>query len=515
MGKGLKNILLVGALSASLFNANPALAEEPKSKIDLTINYNTKIPGKNLEYEKSDVIYGDDGNLYLSENAPEITPFEKLELELLLYPFKDDIKDIDAYQHFMENPIFSENQKLILLAAISQILYDKHYSSEGGYVCRHISSDIEELAENAGIKTDVVAGRTSANHAYDILKLENGRTAIIDGGDIFISDSKNVEKLLEMYQKDRDAVAFQHLFYDKNKFKYRLITRDGRNFLDFIGYDESLQSLKNSLFKKTENPASTKIILDVDNYQTAVKVNSFGFFAKIGTLEKMFLSQIGYDFNFSIFDIIDLHPNANFVCGNLHDTSSDNFLWGFSGDLTIKTNNKQGINFSSRTAGEVINRNDSTMFYDFLSEIGNSYKISLGDFNLNPYCIAQLGLVNERLNPNASYAFNLRELKTGIVFDAEIDDINFSIDPYYILKNCEQGFGAEIKFGNKNLGINLEGDFTKSGYDFCPDKFNFSASLYIPIKNFNVNFGYENKTSNYDGEIDSQNNIFLNANIKF
>jgi hypothetical protein len=524
MKKGLKNLLLAGALSASLFNTNPAIAEK-KPKFDLKINYSMEIPSpNNPEYKLSTSSFSCDTNsvysLSLSNGAPGITQSEKKQLESLLSAIKDKVKDINSYKNLISQANLSENQKIILLASISGLLYKNYYSLENNYVCRHIAPDIEELGEAMGMNIDSVTGKTSGGHAWDIFKTENG-TGIIDAytggpGIILLSNSKNIEKLLDAYQRSIGYVAYQHSFFDKDKFRYRLITKDGRKFLDFVGYDESTQSSKDVLFKNIEadNSNSVGITLEgIDNFYPIVKINALGFFVKVGAFKDTFLSQIGYDNNFSISNV-DIHPNVSILSGDLCERKKRNDISGFSGDLTIKVNNEQGLNSYLRTAGNIFVKKDSTLFNDFLTEFGNSYKIPIQNFSLEPYCIVQLGVLGDLLK-EGNYSFNLRELKTGILFGIDMNDTKLSIDPYYILKGCEQGAGTEIKLGNKNFGLNFEGSLTRSSYDFCPNKYNIDAGLYLNLENLLFNVKYSDNITDYDGEIENNHSFSAQAEFKY
>jgi len=267
--KRMKKNLLAALLFPLCLLGKPAIAEEiqPKPAIELSLEKRLSKPSisiifdSGIETEQEETAYENSfagfysGYIWTSQNIP---PAEKLELSKIMNSIKNG--GIDSYRSLVESlKNSSENQKLLLLAIISNSLYAGSYDSallvngtkvasqEDFFdklqdflatnnpnslgVCRHFASHIEQLANDVGLRAAAVTGTTmGGGHAYNVLKTENG-TAIIDGGHILIADTKNIEKILEAYQKDANSIAFQHLFFEDSKFKYRLITKDGRNFL--------------------------------------------------------------------------------------------------------------------------------------------------------------------------------------------------------------------------------------------------------------------------------------------
>jgi len=379
-----KNSLIFGMiLTALLFGEKKAKAEDSFSKpkleerilnkknkkqnIDLIFDYSIKkFPSEVSSLESYTYFDRKEEFLLRTSNSPKINNFEKNQIESILSNIKN--KNISSYSEFInqiEN--FSENQKLVLLSSIgglSNELYEKSnkkvdsqedffsklqtYLNKGEKnglgVCRHISSNLEQLANDARIRTSAVSGASSGNgHVYTIMKGKNG-TAVIDYGTIFLTDTKNIEKTLDAYQKDKGTTVFDHTFFENNKFKYRLITKEGKNFLDFIDYDETSDSLKNLLLHDTEE-IKNKIIFENGNYSNSAELNILGFFMKTGKikgnssspLKSLKLFQGGYkrklNIEIPIIGNLAIDGNISFVNGNLFQ------------DFRIKDNNLKGYNF--------------------------------------------------------------------------------------------------------------------------------------------------------------------------
>lgn len=548
MKKGLKSLLLAGAFSALL--ANSAIAEEPKQppKIEIIVNSKLRINQEPIQFLDSWAYFDPSYNQLSTGLGIPITPEDTTIVENVLIDVKQN--NITSYSGLINSAqSLSEIQKLVLFSAIGGGLvlgsYDHSYPDNSVFppdtfflgwqnylqtgnpnllgVCRHLACHIERLADDLGMTAGVVTGTHSGfGHAYTPIKLENG-TAIVDYNSILIVPTKNIEKVLDIYQKNVNSIAFRHLFFDETQFKYRLITKDGRNFLDFTGYDESSKTLKNSLIRDISQPANVTITSNVDDYETSVEMNIFGFFGKCGEirgdsfspLAKMQLAQIGYKNNFLLSDFLNIAPSLSFTSGTTDSEIGKN-SWGIDGSLMIGTNNKEGINFNSRIAGNRFHGKNTVLFQDYLAEAGVSYKIPvINGLNIEPYVLSQLVLFPTDIGP---YILNpvFNEFGVGAIFDIKTpNDLNISIEPYYLWKMWENKFGTNAKIGNKNIGLDLEGSLTRSSYEFCPHKYDIDAGLYAAFENFLINFKYSDRITDYDGEIGHNHSFSLQTNIKY
>jgi len=471
-----------------------------------------------------------------------------------------NVSYINSYDELTERANnLSENQKLVLLSKIGRelgfsnydirdvsveiasqdIFFDKLQDSlQSGEsnslgVCRQIHSHIEQLANDLGIEAAAVSGisRSGTGHMYTILKTEDGN-AIVDYGSLLITNTKNIEKTLQIYQKNAGSIAFQHLFFEGPDFKYKLITKDGRDFLDFIEYDESSAPLKNALIGDINPKADLTIDLNLSSYLTSVGVNLEGLFIKGGEIrgknsspmEKMGLLQMGFRREFSIPNIIKINPDISLIYGNFSQDKkvANSEIIGLEGDLVIATNNEEGLNLSSRIAGGIfpsrpvgsIGTPLHTLFYDFAMGAGLSYKIPINNIGIEPYVTSQFTLYPIDLG-TYQYGLRLSELGVGTVFDIKSKNINFSIEPYYLKRIWEQEFGGKAKFEIDNFGINAGGYMTKSDYEFCPDKHGFNIGADLNSKNLRLGVNYGIEGTDYDSEVENKSSFKIQADVKF
>jgi len=457
-----------------------------------------------------------------------------------------DIPDDSSYQDLITRATsLSEHDKLILASEISTLLalysYDTNleqnevisqdnffYNLQNSLpvgVCRHIATHIERFLNDIGIKSAAVSGISGngIGHVYDISKIENG-TAIIDYNRILITNTKNIEKTLQAYQKDLGITTFRHLFFEDAEFEYRLITNDGRNFLDFIEYDESSNPLKNSLIQNFKPQSDLTMTLNLEDYLTSLGINYKGLFLKAGQIignnsspmKGTCIIQGGFKRKFSIPNIININPDLSFILGGIFQDRqfNDNRISGVNGNLIISTNKQKGFNLTSRIAGNISGTKDSTLFSDYIFGGGISYNIPIKNANIEPYAVSQFSFLPKDIG---TYKFIPKptELVTGIALDSQFNNSNFSIEPYYIKRKWEQGFGGKAKLGIKSVGINAEGQITKSNYAFCPHKYNFSIGPYLKLGNLEVKANYQREGTNYDGKKDYQASLNINGSMNF
>lgn len=544
----IKNILLPATIFAFLLGGNLAEAEEIKQKpaiertleqktsrpkVEINFNYKTESEQKPLDYSASKTSF----------YSIEGTPVEKI---------IDNIgnNDINSYQELLdESQNLSESQKLTLASAIGNLLNTFNYDSNlqnievmsqddffynlQNYlpvgVCKHLATHIERFLNDIGIKSAAVSGISGngIGHVYDISKIENGM-AIVDSYNILKTNTKNIEKTIEAYQKDKGITTFEHLFFEDAEFKYRLITKDGRKFLDFIEYNESSEPLKKALIDQVDPKTDLTITFNLEDYLKSFEANIKGFFAKIGEirgnisspLEKLTLSQIGFKRNFSILDAVNINPNLNFVYGNLSQDKKleNNRIIGINGDLIVATNNKKGFNLSSRIAGNAFSRNlsfDNIIFSDFVIGGGISYKLPIKNISIEPYVASQFTFFPKDIG-TYNFALKPAELTGGIIFDIKSNnEKNISIDSYYLWRIWEQELGASMKIKGKYLGFEVGEYMTKSTYDFCPAKFGFNVGLTMDMKKLLINLNYSIDEINYDGEKENQSSLEVQAGLKF
>lgn len=332
-------ILALGWTAGSLFG-NPLNVEEiskvKKSATELTLEQKVSWQGINIflnyeaenkenaaDYGKSDYSYPCVGEAF-SNNAgssykeafPEFTISEREEIDDIITNIKNG--GINSYADFIGNskPL-SGNQKLALLAMVSDLLYRGAYdnsllsrevSSQDVFFadlqnflntgeqqsigeCGQISTHIEKLARDLGLTAATVDGNNGGGHSYDLIKIEDGRAAIIDGSQIIIADTKNIEKLIETYQRNNHSIIFYHEFFEDSKFKYNLLTENGKNFLKFVGYDESVNTLKETLISGNSNSLDRKIIFNKTGSELSVEADFSGIFAKSGIFMEIPLCQ--------------------------------------------------------------------------------------------------------------------------------------------------------------------------------------------------------------------------------
>jgi hypothetical protein len=549
----MKKSLLAALLFPLCLLGKPAIAQEiqkPEPKISISVDYSTGIQEeKGAEGQNSWAFFDRYGNnLYNSDNSPELNPSEKTQIEDTI----TDVKygNIDSYSELVESSkSFSENQKVVLLAALANSLYAGSYddslpmnevfsqdtffeqlqnylatgndSSLG--VCRHIASHIEQLSNDIGLRANAVTGRYGeSGHVYVIIKTEDG-TGIVDGAFITISNTKNIEKMLEIYQKDADTTEFEHLFFEDSKLKYRLVTKDGKNLLDFIGCDESLNTLKKSLTAREDFNPKISLVLAKNDYSMSGKLNLFGLFAKIGQIKgnsssptkEMNLIQAGLEGKFSL-PSVDITPSLSVVYGDIvQQERTDKGAIGASGSLIVNTKNEEGFNLSSRAAGKIFYVKNSVLFGDMSLELGASYKIPMGKISLTPYVLTQGGLWPTDLGTyNLAPTFN--EVNAGAILNfSPSSNTGVSIDPHYAYRNYEHEIGINAKLETKNIGADVGAYVTKSVYDFAPDRLGIDIGLSTSFENLGIRFSYKNEMQNYDGEISDNSSISLQGNIKF
>jgi hypothetical protein len=400
-------------------------------------------------------------------------------------------------------------------------------------VCRHIATNLEIMANDSGLRTAAVTGVSSSDrigHAYNVSKLENA-TAVWDGGNIIIIPTMDIEKAIAIYQLSANSMTFQHQFFEDSKFKYSLTTRDGKNYLDFLGYDSSTNTIKNALFNNLPEVIPLSINLAQKQYISSGELSTFGFFVRGGEIRGDSLSpmkntslfQVGYNGNFTSSKLpgFSIRPGLSLVYGNIqykneNDPTSKDFLVGASGDIVLSYNQKTGLDLSLRAGYNASFNDRSTFFSDMPLEAGVSYGFSTKNLGIEPYIISQFEILPADFG-TFDYAPQFTEFKTGIAFDiSPLKSTTFSLDPYYVYRNYEQELGADAKLKTKNIEFKLGGYLSQSTYDFAPDRSGINAGASVSLSDKSkVSVMYNNKVKNYSGETSSDSSFSINGTIKY
>jgi hypothetical protein len=535
------------ALAFSLFGAQKLSAQELKPiniedilhqstptihypRVDFIFNYGLESKKEQLDYLKGFTYFGGE-TLVRDANVPELNAEEISQIESLIKDIKS--RKVNFYSNFVNlSKNLSVAQKIVLSASLGQLLYTGNYNELSSQnkvesqeiffkslqdltplgQCSQFSAYIEKLSNESEIKTSAVTGRyLKIAHAFDLLKLNKG-TAVVNGGEIFIAKTKNVEEVLTAYQKSVDSTAFQHLFFEDNKFKYMLITKDGRTFLDFIGYDISPNPIKNSLINNTNSDSEITFMFNKKEDLTSFGINYFGFIAKAGkikgNLEEISLAQVGFNRKLS-FSNMEITPNVNLIF-------QDNRISGGLVELIVNSANEKGINLSSRISGNVVVKNIllDKLFYDYSMGAGASYKFKTRLGDIERYSVAQFKLLMEDLGMKL-FVPTFDEAEAGIKLNLPFSrDSGISLNPYYVQKLWERRFGVNAKLKTRWLDLNAEGSVVNSTYDFNPDRYKASIGLSASLGKFDLKLEGKLDQTDYDGEKEIHNSILLTGKLK-
>ncbi|MFZ1971179.1 MAG: hypothetical protein WAU65_03315 [Candidatus Nanoarchaeia archaeon] len=469
----------------------------------------------------------------------------------------------------------SENQDLSLLAIISgSYLYNFNYSSKddlsdpsqqylfnilqndskGNFqdfgTCRQISTGVEELSEDLGKKASALTAlEDNIGHAYTLIKLQDG-LAIVNSGEIFKANTKNVEEILREYQNTLNNIDFQHQFFEDNKFKYNLITDEGEKFLNFIDYDSSSLSLRNKIINVIPEDYTRKMDVNLGNNENSLGIYNIGRFdipfrlfnrnfdlnigtpnAKVGTIllpmDNRTISvgetNLKGTLTFPIFNApLEITSNLGFISGNISQESGRE-ITGADDYLAINTLNKDGLNLGTRISANLsaINLSQSiqmgilsSIFYDANENAGISYKFSSKNYSLTPYFIEQANVFPMRLS-DYDYSPSLEELTGGISVGLLLPkDTSLLLTPYYSWKPWENGIGTDLEIKNKNAGIKASAYAAKSTYEFAPDSLDLKLEGNVNIRKLQLGANYNLKEKDYSGEITQDNSFEVKGTIK-
>jgi len=397
------------------------------------------------------------------------------------------------------------------------------YSLDYVYDCRHISKDIEKLSEKVGLESSVVSGvnQEKINHSFVLLKTENG-LSLLDQKYLLETDSKNVEKVLEAYQKEQGIIPFRHSFWENGNLKYSFLTKDGKRFLDFLEYDHSVNSSLENLIHPKYSQKELALDLEAGNYTNSAKISN-PFFLKLGVvkgeknsaLDNSLAFQFGFRKKFLFRDLfgIDLDLNSFY---NENSYSEDvGKIYGGIFNSSIFTD-RQGINLNLRgKITKFFGGENFEAFHDYSIEPGISYKINTEKSSITPYLISRFEMVPVKLTEHKGNLI-LDELLSGINFSSKIKNLDFLTNLYSSYKPYEKGVGANLNLKYKDINLNLAGSFSKSDYIFCPDKSNFSVGISTKFgDNLEIGSNYKTNSTNYKGEKDNQSSFSLNGKLSF
>ncbi|MBR9691691.1 hypothetical protein GOV06_02800 [Candidatus Woesearchaeota archaeon] len=540
---GLESIvkgIAAAVLAAGMFITSAASEES----IEVKVNYKTETKPKKTSYVTGDSTYiRGMSQLDLVPNILFLTNPEEIQVEDVMNDIRDN--NINSYQELVQRAgTLSDSQNIALFAAIAGFAEEFNYeTSEDELVsqnsffsalqyslntgnerpigdCVHIHSFIEKLADDLGMESAAISGnRKGKGHLYSLVKLDNG-LAVIDYEHILLTNTNNVKKTLEAYQKNIGTASFEHMFLEDGKMKYKLITDDGKHLFDFLDYDPCFKPLKDLLLHGVKEEKGTIITLDKGDYVDSAKLNHNGFFAKIGTvrgsesspLKHLDLIHFGYAMKSSESDM-DSDMTAGLIYGKIHhDLEIDNNdVYGLTISSSMSTNNEQGFSIGGKVAATLIRTADDMLNKEWMIGAVGSYNAKTEAADIKPYVVVQFAdfyeVGAEHVKPG------LYEAGVGAL--VKFNKANLSVESYFMHRPWEKEFGADVKIGSKDIGIDLGIYKTVSDYEFCPDKQGITAGLYINSgkKGFTVN--YQREEEDYGGDPEETESINAGFFIKF
>jgi hypothetical protein len=465
---------------------------------EISFNLESETKPKEIEYDFRSCF---DDNDFSSVYSPFISLINNNVNSPLQIPLSD-IKNL------------TDNQKLVFLSILSNQMNSLTYNIDTN-CCRHISSNIEKIAGQLELSAAVVSGIIGGGgHAYNLIKTGDG-VSVVDSYDILSSKSKNVEKVLEAYQSEMNYPMFKQDFYKESKFRYALLTKDGKNFLDLIGYNPSLDVIKESLQNRNEHEPNF-------NFEGNVKDNFFSFFAgffgtyfKTGKMKEnlsqreIFIAQEGIKPKFTIKNIMSIAPEISFVYGKMENSHFISLPFG----LTLATENKKGINFSTRFSHTTVNIKEATLYHNMAIDAGVSYSFKIKDARFEPYVLSQASNLVENLE-EYSKRFRFNELEAGLKLSLPLKDGTLIFEPHYTKRIWEDELGAKLRIGTGKINGNLEAAVSKSNYEFCPNKLRINSGIDLSFGDLSFTAGYKAEGTDYDGEKELTSSFYLNGKIK-
>jgi hypothetical protein len=561
---------LLGGVTELPAQTNINLKTEQTSQIrpnfNISFNY---LPIAKDKVEANSILsylYRDSFDFFKSDNYPLISAEKE---EIIFDLFKQiQQKKIDYNSLINKTKLFSENEKFYFLNTLGSYSgssfyeedFNKKFISQEEFLdrlaihfhinedekivnCNQISYHLGKLAEDMGFDVSSVSGTLSEGHAYNLLKLEGGRLAIIDYGNFFIIPTQNVETALLDYHKKRGFLSFQHSFFEGNKFRYWLINKDGKNFLDFLGYDYSLNSFKNSLFQKEQFVNSNpKINLNLTQTEdiSSMDLNFKGFSITGGQInggayspfKKINLIKGGFKGDFVIDPSSNLSYSGNILYGDIESILEpqydfQNNLIGAECDLELKLKDFSGFDLNSKFAlgyaSALTFKPGSSLFSRGLFDLGIFYNLPLGRNIITPYSSIQSALFFNNLKESLLTP-SISEIQGGIRTEIQLTnriknklggDISLIINPYVGWKPWEHEIGGNVRMGNNKAGLEATMSVNSPTYWACPKKCDLAIKGNVTIKNIEGNLTYTHNSTDYSGEINTENNFLLGLRFNF
>ncbi len=569
--------LLAGTLLLSL------LFPLTKTKAENSKTLEEKIPytSINLEYLYKTNPLNIEYNFINQDLKPQNTPLFQIsqdqisEIELI----KDKIKKIEipSYKDLLkESENLSTNQYFILSSQLMNLADEmahrnntKSYSQEEffqmllsnilnpysvqGAKCGGISNFIAQFLEDNNIPAAVINTTKLEEGHYNVIgKGEKGIT-IIGENNIFVTDTNNTKKALEKYQSEKDIPMFEYTFYNKEKLRYVLLTRQGENYLKFIDHDPSLKTLEEKLTKDHKENPKIKIDLHYDKNLIFGRTNLNGFLINIGEIkqtdssknQRLDLYQIGFKksiltskeeyLNFILrnkkidFEFFYIKGKFKFNSDKIEETTYkkiretkyDN-LNAILFDLKISTNNKKGFNFGTRISdkgtlrGNFPEQSGVNLFQGYPSlEAGTSYSLPIKRLTIIPYTLAQKNFMRESFGGESVEPY-ISEFKSGIKTELHLPKKSLlSLNYSYTKRPWEKEYTTGLSFETKKIKSSIENSKIKSSYYFCPDKNLTQIELDYKFSNYKIGGFYKYEKTNYEGEKEKQHSINARIGINF
>jgi hypothetical protein len=577
----LKNLIAGGMIIPSLLFGKLAKADESKSLEEITFSppwismeYNKKRENYNQTapdyFKLTTDIYFDNTlkngfEINRKSNISSATLEDRNKVDDLITKIKE--KDIKSYNELINNTkSFSPYQNLLFWSVVGEVLVKTNYGiinndtdsklfSQEDFLnkfqksmnsekpdligrCEYIHSNLEKSLRDSGISNVAsvqsnvsgINGRFRGGHVYDIFGLAN-QTGILDYGTVFLTGTKNSEKILRTYQKLDGLTTFQYVFFENTKFKYRLITPEGKHYLEFIGYDGTTKHFNNIFNHGIDSESFIKTTINEGDYVNSKEINLFGFFFKGGDitgdkdspLEKMKLHQYGFKKMIILPNAIQIPFLTNaiigfessFIRGKIYQDLGKEQMSGDLAKLILSTNNKEGLNIGFELFSQsAVGQGEEIQLPGAQNFFGVSYGFIGSNFRIKPYGILYFENTLKQIAPNESGNL-LSELQGGIIFDFKLPKkIIFSVDPNISKRPWETEYGIGAKLKHENFEISGRGYKTNSKYWANPHKKGSEITAKLNFRYFSGEASYKTEIEDYDGEKETERNTNVRAIIK-
>ncbi len=408
---------------------------------------------------------------------------------------------INSYDKLLEEVSgYPEGQKMKFLGALGDVLGEKGYSFDSLYdpvvsqekffygiermtsgenvdmgVCIQLNSYISNLAEDLGLNSAVLSSvdETGTAHALTIVETDKSIT-LLDYGNRMVINTENLEDAFRAYSDHTGRTSLEHLFFEDGDFKYRMITREGKEYLDLIGHDPTTRTLENMLVSKDTVTESS----DDEGYINTIRLASDGLFAQFGDsrIQNMEgdLIRFGYERDGAIGPFMVSGKGA--LLAVMREGGNNN-LYGLDWGISAHTDT-DGLNAGSRISGQYLGNEtelDQVPFSRVLIspldvEAGVSYSHSGDILDISPYVAAQWSSSNRADNRQE---MGLSESSVGMRLGNDI----FSIDGSYRSRPGEHELSINGSIDAGDLDINAGVNINRPNYRFAPNWNSLSAGI--------------------------------------